>query len=173
MTNISFLTYTDVTVNNSPIITPYGEGTITTATQNGANTTGLSYTFVIGPYYSDSISICCPIASTESGSFSGSSISIFNTINTITCTVNKNSSFFLNPTVNTNLTLPITKTTTITGNQGAGGAYTYNFKQYFVNANTSFQPTYENASNTYTISFSTTGVGNFQYNTNTAQIYSV
>ena len=60
-----------VTVNNLPIggITPITEGSITSATQNGPNTSGLSYTFVLSPYYSDSINVSCPIASIESGSF--------------------------------------------------------------------------------------------------------
>jgi len=151
-------------------ISSLAEGVITTVTQNGANTSGLSYTFVTSPYFSDSISVSCPIASTESGSFTTANLSITNTITTITCTVNKNSSFFSNPTVNTISTLPITKTTKITGNQGAGGNYAYNFKQYFLNANTFFQPTYENASNTYTITFSISGTGRFEYNTTTAQI---
>ena len=46
-------------------------------------------------------------------------------------------------------------------------------KANFVNANASFQPTYENASSTYTVTFAISGTGNLQYNTTTAQIYSV
>lgn len=163
-----------LTQNNQQVgIQSIQEATLASVTQAGPNTSGLSYTFVTSSYYSDSISVCCPIASSQSGSFNAASLILTNTINSISCTVNKNGSLFSNPIVYTNNVLPITKTTTITGNQGASGFYNYSFKQYFVNANVNFQPTYENASNTYTVNFAITGSGNFEYNTNTAQIYSV
>ena len=154
-------------------LTPYTESMITSVTQAGITSSGLSYTFVIPPYYSDSINVCCPIASSESGTFTTASLAITDTINSITCTINKNGGLLSNPAVFTNLTLPLTKTTTITGSSGAGSTYTYNYKQYFVNANINFIPIYENATNTYQVIFGISGVGNFEYNTNTHLTYNV
>ena len=125
------------------------------------------------PYFSDSISVSCPIASNENGSFTTISFSVTNIINSITCTVNKNGYLFVNPIVSTNVTLPSGKSTILQGNQGAGGNYVYSFQQYFLNANISFRPDYENATNTYTVSFSISGTGTFEYNTTTKQFYRV
>jgi len=159
-----------LTVNNIPVISSLASSGLT-PTQNSPNTNGLSYTFVVYPYYSDTISICCPIASTASGSFSGASLDVTHTLNSITCQLNKNGSLFINPTVTLNATLPLTKTTTITGNQGSSGTYLYNFKQYFINAIISFTPTIENATNTYTVTFTISGTGSFEYNTAITQTY--
>ena len=128
-------------------------------------------TFVVYPYYSDAINVCCPIASAASGSFSSASLNVTHTINSMTCQVNKIGSLFINPTVTLNTTLPLTKTTTITGNQGSSGTYLYNFKQYFINAIISFTPTIENATNTYTVTFTISGTGTFEYNTAITQTY--
>ena len=159
-----------LTVNNIPVISSLASSGLT-PTQNSPNTSGLSYTFTVYPYYSDTISICCPIASTASGSFSGASLNVTHTINSMTCQVNKNGSLFINSTVTLNATLPLTKTTTITGNQGSSGTYLYNFKQYFINAIISFTPTIENATNTYTVTFTISGTGTFEYNTAITQTY--
>jgi hypothetical protein len=107
-----------------------------------------------------------------SGSFTKASAIITNTITTITCQVNKNGAYFSEPfvNINTNITLPLTKATTITGGQGAGGNYVYSFKQYFLNATINFKPTIENTTNTYTIVFTINGTGTFEYNTTTYNV---
>lgn len=159
-----------LTVNNIPVISSLASAGFT-PTQNSPNTSGLSYTFVVYPYYSDAINVCSPIASAASGSFSSASLNVTHTINSITCQINKNGSFFANPIVTVNATLPLTKTTTITGGQGSGGGYSYNFKQYFINAIINFIPTIENATNTYTVTFTISGAGTFEYNTGISNIY--
>jgi len=159
-------------INNIPVISSLVSSGIN-PTQNSPNTSGSSYTFVVYSYYSDAINVCCPIASAASGSFSSASLNVTNTINSITCQVNKNGSFFSNPMVTVNATLPLTKTTTITGNQGSGGGYSYNFKQYFINAIINFTPTVENATNTYTVTFTISGAGTFEYNTGVSSTYNV
>ena len=107
-----------------------------------------------------------------SGSFTTASAIITNTITTITCQVNKNGSYFSEPfvNINTNISLPLTKATTITGSMGSGPTYPYNFKQYFLNATINFKPTIENATNTYTIIFTINGTGIFEYNTTTFNV---
>jgi hypothetical protein len=87
--------------------------------------------------------------------------------------VNKNGVSFATPTITLNATLPLTKATTITGGQGAGGGYIYSFKQYFTNALINFTPTIENATNTYTVIFSIVGTGSFEYNTAITNTYNV
>jgi hypothetical protein len=46
-----------------------------------------------------------------------------------------------------------------------GQTYYYSYKQFMCNANIIFQPSYENAINTYTIYLDISGTGNFSYNT--------
>ncbi|MEY4861903.1 MAG: hypothetical protein RL059_1607, partial [Bacteroidota bacterium] len=113
----------------------------------------------------DSISVSCPIASNMGGFYTNYPLNVVNTITSISCQVNKNNSPFSNPTVYTNNALPLSKTTTINGDSGQGQSYSYSFNQYFCNANISFQPTYENVSNTYTVIFSIIGVGTYEFNT--------
>ena len=158
-----------LTANNSPVITSLTDGTITSATQNGPNTTGLSYTFVLGPYYSDSISVSCPIASIGRDIFYHPHGIHSHRISSITCIINKNGSTFFNSPVVTNETLPIIKSTELYSVPPYRNSYNYNFKQYFLNANASFHPTYENSSSTYTVTFTVSGYGNFEYNTTTVQ----
>jgi hypothetical protein len=149
---------------------PLTESIITAATQT-INTTGLCYTFTLAPYYSDGINISCPIASRESGTYTTSPLVVYNTITTITCTINKNGFLFSNPAVTTSQNIPMTKITTMTG--VGSGTFPFTYKQYFLNASTIFTPTYENATNTYTVTFTINGAGTFEFNTITPQTFIV
>ena len=83
----------------------------------------------------------------------------------------KNGVLFDTPTVFIpNNTLPISHSVTMTGSDGTQ-TYYYSYNQYMCNANISFQTTYENITNTYTVSFSITGMSDFFYNTTVSSIW--
>ena len=65
----------------------------------------------------------------------------------------------------------MTKITTMTG--VGSGTFPFTYKQYFLNASTIFTPTYENATNTYTVTFTINGAGTFEFNTITPQTFIV